>query len=256
MLNWNLNIPLDIILPDDCLSILLLIYRIAYRKYLWGLIFSVKVCSIASHILYLILNIIRHETQKHQLKGTIIFFPFFLPSMVYVYSSLAEILYSCATFTSIWKILLAIVEAFMENHSKCKRSPSAHMEEIVFRSKYLQEIRILIYATIDETKRSACHPGKKGRGSGVKQIDPSNAVPAGHARLPSCRRIPFWGKSEKYICIYAFCMRAFSNCCRSGTKLPHRCTETMTHRLCLYLPHCTFLSPRTCRHPPLHNSNS
>lgn len=45
------------------------------------------------------------------------------------------------------------------------------MEEIVFRSKYLQEIRILIYATIDETNRlNGVRRGSRGSNKSIHQL--------------------------------------------------------------------------------------
>jgi len=76
---------------------------------------------------------------------------------------------------------------------------------------------------------------------GIKQIDPSTAVATGHARLLA--------KNKRYICIYAFCMRVFSNCCPPGSwhtplKLasyaPYILGSPANH-LCLYLAHCTHL---------------
>jgi len=122
----------------------------------------------------------------------------------------------------------------------------AHMEEIVFRSKYLQEIRILIYATIDETNRSRWNSEGVQR---TKQIDPSTAVAAGHRRLLA--------KNKKYICIYAFCMRAFSNCCRPGSwhiplTLGNCATDTREpSKPFMFI----FGTSHTC-HPPLQNSHT
>jgi len=51
------------------------------------------------------------------------------------------------------------------------QTPPAHMEEIVFRSKYLQEIRILIYATIDETNRlNGVRRGSRGSNKSIHQL--------------------------------------------------------------------------------------
>lgn len=76
---------------------------------------------------------------------------------------------------------------------------------------------------------------------GIKQIDPSTAVATGHARLLA--------KNKRYICIYAFCMRVFSNCCPPGSRhtplklasyVPYILGSPANH-LCLYLAHCTLV---------------
>jgi len=120
----------------------------------------------------------------------------------------------------------------------------AHMEEIVFRSKYLQEIRILIYATIDETNRSRWNSeGFRGPNKSIHQLQLQLAI-------EDC-----WRKTKSiFVSMHFACGLSATvvdqvvDTSHSHSAIVPQILGSPANHLCLYLAHRTLVI-RLCEIP-------
>jgi len=168
-------------------------------------------------------------------------FPSPIPSSPKYYFSLSKILCSC--YYNIYKHFESLKHSWKSTrnaNSLCTYGGNRFSQQIFTRNTNFN---------LCNNRRDESVPMEFRGVQRAKQIDPSTAVAAGHRRLLA--------KNKKYICIYAFCMRAFSNCCRPGSwhiplTLGNCATDTREpSKPFMFI----FGTSHTC-HPPLRNSHT